>query len=77
MSNLTTQDALYRPRLVYSKEVPKITKIFLFFCGDSMVEMYHLKKCPGLEFETKDHGALRYFHGMEAAQQKKGIFVSQ
>ncbi|NAW06126.1 hypothetical protein FGF99_24745 [Salmonella sp. gx-f8] len=39
--------------------------------------MRRLKKHLALEFKIKDLGPLKYFFGMEVAQSKKGLVVSQ
>ena len=45
--------------------------------GDDNAKLERLKKVLAYDFEIKDFGALKYFLGMELAEPKKGIFVSQ
>ena len=45
--------------------------------GDDREEMTRLKKLLAQEFEIKDLGKLQYFLGIEVAQSKRGIFISQ
>ncbi|KAH1073444.1 hypothetical protein J1N35_025772 [Gossypium stocksii] len=45
--------------------------------GDDVDEIRCLKEHLALEFEIKDLGPLKYFFGMEVAQLKKGLVVSQ
>ena len=45
--------------------------------GDDCSELERLKRRLGKEFEIKNLGALKYFLGMEFAQSKESIFVSQ
>ncbi|XP_022893597.1 uncharacterized protein LOC111408063 [Olea europaea var. sylvestris] len=49
----------------------------IILTGDNTAKMEKLKKCLATEFEVKDLGQMRYFLGMEIAQSKKGISVSQ
>lgn len=44
---------------------------------DDQREIDQLKTSLAAEFKIKDLGALKYFPGMEVAQSKKGIVVSQ
>ena len=45
--------------------------------GDDMVERECLKRQLKQEFKIKDLRKLKYFHGIEVAYSKQGIFVSQ
>ena len=49
----------------------------IILTGDDVLEMNRLKDSLSSTFEIKDLGSLRYFLGMEVAQSKKGIVVSQ
>ena len=49
----------------------------MILTGDDVEEMGRLKRNLAREFEIKDLGDLRYFLGMEVAQSKNGIVVSQ
>ena len=44
---------------------------------DYVKEITNLKKALAQKFEIKDLGNLKYFLGMEIAQSKRGISVSQ
>ena len=45
--------------------------------GDYEEGLLKIKRSLEKEFEVKDLGPLRYFLGMEVAQSKRGMFVSQ
>ena len=45
--------------------------------GNDDKEKNTLKQCLAKEFEIKDLGKLKYFLGIEMAQSKQGIFISQ
>ena len=45
--------------------------------GNDEKEKNTLKQCLAKEFEIKDLGKLKYFHGIEVAWSKQGIFISQ
>ena len=49
----------------------------LVLTGDDCSELERLKRKLANEIEIKDLGALKYFLGMEFAQSKEGVFVSQ
>ena len=60
----------------------KITALIVYvddiiLTGNDIKEMKLLKTKLAKEFEIKDLGKLRYFLGIEVAQSKKGIYVSQ
>ena len=44
---------------------------------DDFEEIERLTKKLAKEFEIKDLGTLKYFLGIEVAQSRKGIFISQ
>ena len=43
---------------------------------DDTSKIFKLKKKMADQFEIKDLGNLKYFHGMEVARSREGIFVS-
>ena len=45
--------------------------------GNDEKEKNTFKQCLVKEFEIKDLGKLKYFFGIEVAQSKQGIFISQ
>lgn len=45
--------------------------------GNDETKVAQLKGCLAREFEIKDLGFLKYFLGIEVAQEKQGIFLSQ
>ena len=49
----------------------------IILTGDYVEEIVNLKQFLAREFEIKDLGQLRYFLGMEVAQSRQGILVSQ
>ena len=68
--------------LFYKQNDGKITILIVYIddtilTGDDLVEMRRVKEQLALELEIKDLGNLRYFLGMEVAQNRSGIFVSQ
>ena len=49
----------------------------IILTGNYEDELTRMKKSLAREFEIKDLGPLKYFLGMEVAQSRKGIFISQ
>lgn len=49
----------------------------IILTGDFEEELAKLKKFLTTEFEIKDLGNLKYFQGIEMAQSKAGIVISQ
>ncbi|PKI46814.1 hypothetical protein CRG98_032811 [Punica granatum] len=45
--------------------------------GDDAVGIFQLKAYLHSQFQTKDLGALKYFLGIEVAQSKRDIYISQ
>ena len=45
--------------------------------GNDTTKISQLKKYLSSHFQTKDLGSLKYFLGIEVAQSKEGIVVSQ
>ena len=60
----------------------KVT-LFIVYVDDNVItiddhnQIDHLKSFLAREFEVKNVGQLKYFLGMEVAQTKHGIYMSQ
>ena len=60
----------------------KVTTLIVFvndmiIIGNDTKEVAKLQKQSAVEFEMKSLGGLKYFLGIEVAQSKRGIFLSQ
>ncbi|XP_030529030.2 uncharacterized mitochondrial protein AtMg00810-like [Rhodamnia argentea] len=49
----------------------------IFITGDNIQEIEALKRYLNVQFDIKDLGHLRYFHGIEVAHYSKGLFICQ
>ena len=69
--------------LFIKHSVSRGVTIFIVYVDDKIVIVNDdkgkqaLKQCLIKEFEIKDLGILKYFLGIEVAQSRQGIFISQ